>query len=419
MPDTSKAELYKQYIAGLKDGSIPAGVSFDQWLGQRGFTPKLTFEPLETQKGGSIYSPNFPPGSFASRGTFQPANTLQNNIWSPAYEQLPKPNLTPGTGGYEAGKFTYQPNPSIAPSDPMVNYTEQLIRQLLGESGAPSTETTTPPTGGEGTEPNYEDWYDEDGHLHHWDIVQGDVTIGYDPSKATGKAPTTPTAPPPDPPAAGYEWYWDGDQWAQRKSDVSGAGTTGAPPYQAPPGYHWKQKEDGTWRIVEGDYTAPTSAVDTELLEIERQKLAAQQQQSMWQMQYQQQQVEQERQRQLADLRANPQSWLQYSLQAKETPVVQPWMVPLSPEQYGWGGVQVGQALPNWEASTDQESLQGKLPPLLSPSAQYFSRIAPSARQQYFGYQKALTGATPEDTQWSLWSKAPPSGRNTGLNWGR
>jgi hypothetical protein len=61
---------------------------------------------------------------------------------------------------------------------------------------------------------------------------------------------------------------------------------------------------------------------------------------------YRQQQVQIEKDKSLAQLRANPASWLQYSLEAGQTPVVQPWMLPLSPQEYG---LKAGMAIPGWQ----------------------------------------------------------------------
>ena len=131
---------------------------------------------------------------------------------------------------------------------------------------------------------------------------------------------------------------------------------------------------------------------------------------------YQQAQIQAQKDQQLASLRAQPASWLEYASLSNTTPLVQPWMAPLSPDQYGWKGAQVGGAIPNWDATKSQDSLQGNLPSLTTPSAQYMSRIAPSAREQYYGYQQATTGATPADTQWQLWSRGAPSGNNSGVS---
>lgn len=59
------------------------------------------------------------------------------------------------------------------------------------------------------------------------------------------------------------------------------------------------------------------------------------------------------------------------------------------------------------------------LPQLLNPSSQYWARMNPQLQQQYYGYEQARTGATPEATQWRLWSMAPPSGTYRGLNYRR
>jgi hypothetical protein len=146
------------------------------------------------------------------------------------------------------------------------------------------------------------------------------------------------------------------------------------------------------------------------------------QQQSMMQEEminwYREQQaadLEAQKQERLAQLRANPASWLEYASLSGETPVVQPWMVPLSPESYN---MQAGQALPGWTPQSEGQSLSS-LPELTKPSAQYSARIAPSARQQYYGYEQARTGATPEDVEWRLWNQAPPGAAGGGLRYAR
>lgn len=155
-----------------------------------------------------------------------------------------------------------------------------------------------------------------------------------------------------------------------------------------------------------------------------------------WYREQQKAQLEEQRQQRLAELRANPASWLEYASLAGETPAVQPWMQPLAPESYntlkGAGIVNVsqlanvspeqvgkqafesGKALPGWKTQEGGESL-GSLPALKNPSAQFWSRMTPSSREQYYGYEKARTGARPEDIDWRMWSAAPPSGANTGL----
>jgi len=140
----------------------------------------------------------------------------------------------------------------------------------------------------------------------------------------------------------------------------------------------------------------------------QRQQLAYQQQQLAAEQAWRQQQLEAEKQQRLATLAAQPKSWLEYAAYANQTPVIQPWMMPLMPSDYGI--MSVGQAIPNWSSSD-----MSQMPNLINPSAQYLARIAPSQQEQYYGYEQARTGATPEDTQWRLWAMGPPSGANRGL----
>jgi hypothetical protein len=117
---------------------------------------------------------------------------------------------------------------------------------------------------------------------------------------------------------------------------------------------------------------------------------------------YQQQQAFTEQQA-AAELAANPVNWLQYSALTGETPVVQPWMLPLMPQEYQ--GLQIGEPIPGW-STTDMSGM----PTLLNPSAQYWARMTPEQRQMYLGYIQALTGQSAEDIQFRMWSAAPSGG---------
>lgn len=139
-------------------------------------------------------------------------------------------------------------------------------------------------------------------------------------------------------------------------------------------------------------------------LALEQGRLAAQQQYYQWQ----QQQAENAYKAQLA---AQPKSWLEYAAYTGQEPVVQPWMLPLMPQEYG---LQTGQPIPGYT----EESMAG-MPSLLNPSAQYLARMGPTAQQQLYGYQQAQTGAMPEETAWRQWSAAPPGGGATQLGWAR
>jgi len=120
-----------------------------------------------------------------------------------------------------------------------------------------------------------------------------------------------------------------------------------------------------------------------------------------------------ERQRYGAELAAQPKSWLEYAAFTGETPAVQPWMQPLMPQQYQQLGA--GQAIPGYQGTAGMTGM----PTLTTPSRQYQARMGPTAMGQYQGYQQAQTGARPEETEWRLWSGAPPSGAGSRLQYTR
>ena len=116
------------------------------------------------------------------------------------------------------------------------------------------------------------------------------------------------------------------------------------------------------------------------------------------------QQAESERQYK-SQLAANPISWLQYAAYTKQPPVAQQWTVDLS-------GMNLGQQLPGWTPESGKGMME-----LLRPSAQYRARMGPDAYSQYLGYERARTGATPEQTQHKLRQTAPPGGGSRALRW--
>ncbi len=151
-------------------------------------------------------------------------------------------------------------------------------------------------------------------------------------------------------------------------------------------------------------------------------------QQFDWQKQQAATQAATQQQNYLANLRAQPASWLEYSMASGQPATIQPWQLPLMPQQYGQ--VAAGQVIPGWQTSpvpgaantsagTTANQFTGTLPTLTEPSTQYKAQLSPSALQQYYGYQQMATGATPADTQYQLWSKAPPGGYNPGLTYKR
>ena len=132
-----------------------------------------------------------------------------------------------------------------------------------------------------------------------------------------------------------------------------------------------------------------------------------------WEQQQWQQQLEMQQQQHLAQLAANPMSWLQYAAEAGQQAAIQPWMMPLMSQQYP--SLQAGQPIPGFKGT---EGMTG-MPELLRPSAQYQARMGPTSLQQYYGYQQAQQGARPEETQFRRWNEAPPGGSWTGLRYRR
>ena len=167
------------------------------------------------------------------------------------------------------------------------------------------------------------------------------------------------------------EYDWDGEQWILKKSDP-----TKVPGYISP---------------------------------AEQRQYDFQQQQWEWQKQQAElERAEKERQYK-AQLAANPITWLEYEAYTKQNPVVQPWMMPLSQKDYGW---QVGQQIGGWNPEGG-----GGMADLINPSAQYWARMGPTAQGQYQSYQNWDKAQRPEETQFRLNSIAPPSGKNTQLQW--
>lgn len=173
----------------------------------------------------------------------------------------------------------------------------------------------------------------------------------------------------------------------------------------APEGYVPVQQAGGWWGLQQSD---------AGISDYQQQQL--QQGQEQWQgemdwyrQQAEMQQAEQERQYKSEMLR-NPMSWLQYNAYTGETPVVQEWMKPL-------GQSSVGQAIEGWNPNVAEGMPMSSLPQLTTPSAQLWSRMGPTAQQQFQGYRQTRTGQTPEETMFRQRAGAAPSGGNRGLRW--
>ena len=137
-----------------------------------------------------------------------------------------------------------------------------------------------------------------------------------------------------------------------------------------------------------------------------------------------------EREARLAQLAAQPISWLQHAALSGQTPVVQPWMIPLMrPGQ----NLQVGQPIPGFQGAAQAGSpgasgfLPGtstpapvgntfaNLPELRRPSAQLFARMGPTAQQQFLGFRQARTGIPPQETLFRQRQTGPPGSSGGGF----
>ncbi|KKL67425.1 hypothetical protein LCGC14_2135120, partial [marine sediment metagenome] len=138
---------------------------------------------------------------------------------------------------------------------------------------------------------------------------------------------------------------------------------------------------------------------------------------------FREQQLTGQREERLAQLAAQPISWLQHAALSGQTPVVQPWMIPLMrPGQ----NLQVGQPLPGFQAELPGGAIQqggflpgtatpapagnvfANLPELRRPSAQLFARMGPVAQEQFLGFRQARTGIPPQETLFRQRQTGPP-----------
>lgn len=176
----------------------------------------------------------------------------------------------------------------------------------------------------------------------------------------------------------------------------------------APAGYTPVQQGGGWWGLQSPETISPYQ--EQQATQWQQQQKTQQQQFSQqmgWQReQAQMQQAESERMEK-ARLSAQPISWLEYASYTGEQPAIQPWMQPLMAGQY-----QTGQEIPGWTPQGGTE-----MPQLTTPSAQLWSRMGPTAQQQYAGYKQSRTGIRPEETLFRLEAGAPPGGSSPGLRW--
>jgi hypothetical protein len=204
----------------------------------------------------------------------------------------------------------------------------------------------------------------------------------------------------------GYYWTIDANGVPKILGEVGNAASpTTMTPYQQA---QVKQAQDElAWQQQQASTLTPYQQAQLQAQQQSSwQDTAYQQQQLAADQQYRQQQLQQEQQNRLATLAANPKSWLEYAATANQQPVIQPWMLPLMPQEYAGANLPAaGAIIPGWNA----QNMQG-MPDLITPSAQYWARMGPTAQQQYYGYQQADQAMIPEESQFRMWNMAPPRG---------
>ena len=174
------------------------------------------------------------------------------------------------------------------------------------------------------------------------------------------------------PPGSKWEWTFDlatGWSWELTGLGEAPGGGVGGPglgevgelfdPAKVPsipntPGYHWEfNPSTARWVEVPGEAAGVAPGAMTDWQQWQTGFLP---QQAAAEQALAQQRLALEQQNYLARLSAQPRSWLEYSMAAKEMPVIQPWMLPLMPQEYG---LSVGMPMPGWPA---QAGLGGAAP---------------------------------------------------------
>ncbi len=247
-----------------------------------------------------------------------------------------------------------------------------VSKDPLGRTETPTSAKTYPLPSGQA-----QTYTTKSGQVMAWDSNQGGyIQTGYDASKDT-------TIPKETPPV----------KWSPPPTDE---GTTYQDAYGNTYQIGYDPLPDGTWD--RNDKLIATKQPE------EKANIVSADTQAMidWYQRQQTQQLEADKQARLAQLAANPASWLEYAATSGQPPTVQPWMLPLGYEDYGFN---IGAPLPGAEGG----SYSG-LPSLKTPSAQYMARLSPSARAQYYAYLQARSGQTPSDVQSYLWSMSPSGG---------
>ena len=230
--------------------------------------------------------------------------------------------------------------------------------------------------------------------------------------------PPFPTEPPPP----GFQWVFDRNffQWVPQRTPT-------APPPQ--PGESEGERRRREAAAREFGITEQRLFQESEATRLFReQQFEFQGETRRLEQEQFQQKLAGEREARLAQLAAQPISWLQHAALSGQTPVVQQWMIPLMrPGQ----NLQVGQPIPGFQpgalgaqqggfipgTSTPQPlgTQFSNLPELRRPSAQLFARMGPTAQQQFLGFRQARTGIPPQETLFRQRQSGPPGSSGGGF----
>ncbi len=229
---------------------------------------------------------------------------------------------------------------------------------------------------------------------------------------------------PTDPPPPGFQWSFDRNvfQWVPQRIPT-------APPQPPQPGESEGERRRRIAAALEFGITEQRRFQESEATRLFREQ--------QFEFQGETRRLEQERfeqgltaqrEERLAQLAAQPISWLQHAALSGQTPVVQPWMIPLMrPGQ----NLQVGQPIPGFQAGAPGAQQGGfvpgtatpqplgtqfaNLPELRRPSAQLFARMGPTEQRQYLGFRQAGTGIPPEETLFRQRQSGPPGSSGGGF----
>ena len=220
--------------------------------------------------------------------------------------------------------------PSLKDTQIIRDYEEaqKALEDVSGGSPEPPA-GTSPKTS---TSSTVADWYDGKGYLHRLNELGEDTIIGFDPTKIYN-APTENESPRQLP-----DWL------ANQPNPYDNPSTTEIEGYR---------DSQGNWQPPPG-WMSPADERDFSL----------RQQQFQWQQQQAQMQMEADRQSRLANLRANPASWIEYNLQSGQQPTVQSWMPGLLPQG---SGLKVGDVIPGFNPQPQPSQVNAPPPSSVPP----------------------------------------------------